>query len=1255
MSSVRIKKITVEPNESLTIQDGTVIIKDTSESTSMLNGALNIHGGLGIYCSYDSVSSTSGGALTIGGGLAVNKTTYLGGDVLLDNTSKTFSINGVATERLFMDTILNKNFYISPDGNSKRFDLYDTQLLINITTPSTSVSSGALVISGGISIASTENSLKVAGDSVFYGDVVHDKDLIMNYNNKINLKSAGDALASIYMQNEDLYLSNDADIRISATSTIIQDNLNITGDLSQFGQRVVILDTLGSSNASTGSLVVKGGISIMCSVDASSDTCGGALTVDGGMAITRNLFVGDSIDINVNVAQPRKVVLYDDLSNFTGLGSAESGSMLFSTTYDYIFRNNSSNNDSFKIKGTNEIVFMNKENTQDYSFLVTDGSLNVTTNDVQTFSVDFIGNTNGTSVNVANKLGDKLTLTENLLYASSDLILQNQLTLGTDGSSTFSGDTSLLKRVSINSTEDALSNTFGGALTINGGMSVSKNVFMGSLLTIDNVELLSTDGSLIVNSSLVIQNTSATLLSINGTTDGLNVLNSGSDIIIASSVGSLHLNDTLFLQTGGNIGINTTNPNYTFDINGKMNVGDYSYINGLEIVSENDAIDINSRGSLYVQGGATIDKNLIVNGVVSFTDTTESSNTGGAVNISGGLTISSGQAGAEGSGALTVNGGGYFGGSVYVQQNLTVSGVINGAASSTTFAYVSLTATDEALNLSSGSLVTFGGITTQCYTNAVNTSNGGSFLTPGGASIGKDLYVGGDMYQYGKTNMHGTTNALVDIYDIYNTVKFSIDRNVASNNLSITRYDSLGNSIEKTIDISSLNGNTTFNCTVPSSSINTASVILHGGLSISATQDANNLGNGGALSVYGGASINGRAFIGGDTVFSSTTTSTNCSNGSVVVLGGMGVVGSLNVFGNTIFSGNVSIMGTTTSIHSTEVILDDNFLLLNAGPSGSFDSGIFIQRYQTENNDSIGDVVADNPYNEDTIPLQSGLTKMQIKLSSSASNQDDYYIGWWIEVNSGFGANQVRKIVGYTGSSRIATILSEWTTSPANGDHVSLYNKPYVGMIYNEIHDRFEFGSNVKEMGIKNVSLTDTLPIYFSQATSTSTQPSASCTSGGIITHGGFASNCTTDATSMTSGGCLTLAGGASIAKTMYVGETLYINGVNVTPNQKDVSSSVSFSVLNNTTESDITGLLFDNTVWGFDIYVAVQIKATSNYYSNYHIRGVNKSSEWELIMSYVGDQTVTFNITNSGQVQYSTLNFDGFTSGTIKYKVVTN
>jgi len=1237
MSSVRIKKITVEPSENLTVQNGTVIITDTSASISALSGALNIYGGVGIYCSYDSVSSTSGGALTIGGGLAVNKTSRLGGDVYV---SRTFSVDGIANSRLFMDTIANKNFYISPDGNFKRFDLYDNRLLINITTESTNASSGALVVSGGISIDCTGGALTVDGSSLFNGRVTHDANVVLR--NELQFDGTP---AALYMDGADLIITNSAsNISISADETVLQNNLTVKDDQSQFLNPVVLL-----SNASSGALISKGGISIECSEHSVSPTRGGALTIEGGMGIRGKIFTGDSICIDLESADKgdKLVLSSNSETDFAGLGSASSGSMVLCTSQDYLFRNES--HDILQIKGTNELVLMDQSNTRNYAFLVTDGNLTTFTGDHnQPFIFNFMGNTNGTAVYIDNTL----TLTPDSISCSNDLILQNQITLRTDGSTILSHDTTFMKRVIVHSTEDATSNTFGGALTVSGGLSIAKNVYMGSVLNIDDVELFGTNGSLEINASVVINSTNESLLTVNT----LTVSNIDSDIMIDVSAGSLHMGkDQIFLQTGGNIGIHTTNPSYALDVNGSVNINTSSFINGLEIVSRDDAIDTNSRGSLYVRGGATVDKNLIVNGKVRFTDTTESSNTGGAVMVSGGLTISSGQQGSNGAGALTVNGGGYFGGSLFIQQNLDVSGVINGAASSTTFAYVSLTATDEAINLSTGSLVTFGGITTQCYTNSTSTSDGGSFLTPGGASVGKDLYIGGDLYHYGKTSLHGNTNSLVDIYDIYNTTKFSLDRNVASNNLSITRYDSLGASIEKTVDISSLHGTTTFNNTTPSTSRSNASVILKGGLSIATTEDGANLGNGGALSVYGGASITGKTFIGGDTVFWSTTTSTNCSNGSVVVLGGMGVTGALNVFGNAIFSGNVSIMGTTTSIHSSEVILEDNFLLLNSGPSGSFDSGFFIQRYQNENDTSLGDVVADAPYRQDTIPLQSGLTSSQIKLSSSASNQDDYYMGWWIEVNSGFGANQVRKIVGYTGSTRIATINTEWTTSPANGDHISLYNKPYVGMIYNEIHDRFEFGSNVKDLGIKTVTLTDTLPIYFSQAMSTSTQPSMSCTSGGIITNGGFASSCTTDATSITRGGSLTLAGGASIAKTLHVGESVLINNVNITPNSKDVPSSVSFTLSNNTTTSDITGLLFDNTVWGFDIYVAVQVVANTNYYSNYHIRGVNKGSEWELLMSYVGDQTVIFNITNAGQVQYTTPDFDGFVSGTIKYKVVTN
>ena len=51
------------------------------------------------------------------------------------------------------------------------------------------------------------------------------------------------------------------------------------------------------------------------------------------------------------------------------------------------------------------------------------------------------------------------------------------------------------------------------------------------------------------------------------------------------------------------------------------------------------------------------------------------------------------------------------------------------------------------------------------------------------------------------------------------------------------------------------------------------------------------------------------------------------------------------------------------------------------------------------------------------------MTNIQLKLSTLANPTDNYYIGWWIKITSGFSNNQVRKITGYIGSTRTATIF----------------------------------------------------------------------------------------------------------------------------------------------------------------------------------------------------------------------------------------
>ena len=109
----------------------------------------------------------------------------------------------------------------------------------------------------------------------------------------------------------------------------------------------------------------------------------------------------------------------------------------------------------------------------------------------------------------------------------------------------------------------------------------------------------------------------------------------------------------------------------------------------------------------------------------------------------------------------------------------------------------------------------------------------------------------------------------------------------------------------------------------------------------------------GALVVSGGVGIVSNVNIGGNvnvtnnTVLSSNLTvngageSTNTSTGSLVVAGGVGVAKNVNVGGNVVISGDLTVNGTTTTINSNIVSIDDPVIELGtSGVADSFDRGI---------------------------------------------------------------------------------------------------------------------------------------------------------------------------------------------------------------------------------------------------------------------------------------------------------------------------
>jgi hypothetical protein len=158
--------------------------------------------------------------------------------------------------------------------------------------------------------------------------------------------------------------------------------------------------------------------------------------------------------------------------------------------------------------------------------------------------------------------------------------------------------------------------------------------------------------------------------------------------------------------------------------------------------------DFNANG-LVTNNGLKIDGF----GRLSLYNTSPSINSStGAFYISGGGLAINNDANAtsiDNGGALTIKGGAAISNNVYIGGDLTVTGSIlyaDSTSASSTFAYLTLTATDESINLSTGALVVTGGISIQADLNATSSTAGGGLTVSGGAGIKQDLYVGGSSY-----------------------------------------------------------------------------------------------------------------------------------------------------------------------------------------------------------------------------------------------------------------------------------------------------------------------------------------------------------------------------------------------------------------------------------------------------------------------------------------------------------------------------
>ncbi len=172
--------------------------------------------------------------------------------------------------------------------------------------------------------------------------------------------------------------------------------------------------------------------------------------------------------------------------------------------------------------------------------------------------------------------------------------------------------------------------------------------------------------------------------------------------------------------------------------------------------------------------------------------------------------------------------------------------------------------------------------------------------------------------------------------------------------------------------------------------------------------------------------------------------------------------------GSLVLAGDLTVSGTTTTVSSTEVLINDNLLVLNNGPEGAgYDAGVFIQRHET-------DITGDTALTSGTAQA-GGATS--VTLAGTANANNDYYNNYYIKITGGTGSGEIQQITDYNGTTKVAT-TGAWGTQPDDTSAYSIFNRPFVGWVYIEANDEFVFGASAADPGGAAATMVDLLDLH---------------------------------------------------------------------------------------------------------------------------------------------------------------------------------
>lgn len=1180
---------------------GNIDFNNTKVSTNYSTGTIFISGGLGINCSAPAQSPDNGGGISCAGGLGLGQNAMIAGNVTVystdpSNSSQTGSIiayggmgiNGQTNIRSSSSPQIRiapvisggeSSIYFSSQNdytktgswtigkggsgnfsfvreNDEMFMYFDDNINLNKYVSVTSTLNFSNDLSEDlITFRDTNGNInwslgKILSDNKFHisrfdsnGSLLNNGITIENNtgnvmiyatDNSNNLTSGSVVILGGTAIHKDLYVGGDIKLGTNMTSGIIL--LGTVGTISETYStlnQLTLTSTETSCHNSQGSLVTFGGINIMHTGNASSVSCGNALTVSGGVAIGKDLYVGGTSNLQ-------------DLSstNFSSENIVATN-ITSSTIY------------------ANEIGVTTISTVNLISLFSSVGSVYAAGSIIDNFVATNISTSSLNVIDLMSSTGSFSSISTSSLEGSillfdigtiSNLVTEN-ITTGTLNAT--NGITTVTLLVTGPLDANYNSNTLGSLFTTDG------NVGFGTTVPKTPIHVVTGITDVLVTLEQTSDTNGNYIYFTNLDKTGYIGLNPENEFIITPPTGENLLltnnTSTIFVGTAGNIGINTTDPNYSLDINGTIHSNSDLYLEGKIVVGQNlsdynsyiidfnynsdgntsnsigfgfsgntDLMTLDGNGNLVgitadFTNGMTTSNLLITSNIPSENSTTGSIVTLGGISIDCTVNSSSITSG----GALSIAGGIALSKDIYIGGNFiapTAIGTINNLLISST-------------------------------NNSLGVGSGGNLTVLGGASISNDLYVGTkigvgnstiDPQQilevspilYSKNQDGGirisTKNAFSTLDNSYRYIDYRLRSN-NSNNYRGVIVGSLSGGVPSEQEFMAFSQDTytyiysptRFTNNTESYNSTVASTIFTGGVSIDCTVDATTISNGGALTIAGGASI-AKTLIVNDIVYTdptkanntfanlvlvSTVPSFNVSVGSLIVAGGISIQTTYNATSIT-SGGGLTIAGGIAS--ESDIYIGGTAYLSNVSSAnanfGTTNTEYLSNPYwntignlYTNSTDFIGISTTDP-----TVLLDFGTQSDNNKIGLLNLDLGEFY---------GVGANT-------------SGVLYQ-----TNNAHI-FYIGSTIGQSEAALGTACVIVSSSGNVGINNMNPNYKLDVDGVIHAGLDIN-SENSTTGAVVASGGVSISRTTNASSVTEGGALTVAGGVAIAQDLFVGGTV--------------------------------------------------------------------------------------------------------------------